>query len=759
MATYDLQDDTLTRTKKGSPVDRLPVEDAPEEDKPAHPMEAKDVVERHGMLVAKYRYELEVQAENRAEMAKDEDYYDHIQYTLEQVKELEDRGQAPVAYDVIHNTVNWVIGSEKRGRTDFKILPRTKEDAKPAEAKTKYLKFISDVNRTPFNRSRTFEDAVKVGIGWIETSVPDDEDDEPTGDRYESWRNMLWDSASTEMDTSDMRYQFRSKWVDLDVAIAMFPDREQQLRESVQEVTTFGSASMLDGDEAMDGAESDRELFGGVNPIYLYKRQRVRLIEAWYREPEEVQKLKGGPLKGDIFDANDPRHVAEVESGRARTVKKLTMRTRVMFMTTCYPLLDMPSPFRHNRLKFIPVWGYRRGRDNLPYGLIRGLRGLQDIINKQASKALYILSTNKTAMEDNVLPDDVSLDDFADEAARPDAIMRFKSGALSGGKVIFNMDRNMADAHLAFMSNNINMVQQVGGVTDELLGKTTNAISGIAVQRRQEQGSLATSKFFDNLRFAAQQHGEITLCNVEQFVTEEKQFRITNQRGAPEFIAMNDGSPENDITRSKADFVISEADWRATMRQAALEQLFDMLSKMPPQVALAMLDLVVELMDIENRDEIAKRIRAINGMRDPDATEPTPEEQQQLAAKQEADQAQKAAFMADLRSKEAKAAKDEAGAALIQAQTVEQNMTAALSAMQAATTIAVQPTAAKIADNLLIQGGWQGGTPVPANLPPAAGGMPPAQGIPPRTPAMAPQAEQQPPAPPAPVAPQPQPGA
>jgi hypothetical protein len=734
MASFDLADDTLTRTKKGSPVDRLPVEDTPEPEQPAHSMEAADVLERHAMLVSKYRYELEVQSDHRAEMARDEDYYDHIQFTLEQIKELENRGQAPVAYDVIHNTVNWVIGSEKRGRTDFKILPRGKEDSKPAEGKTKYMKYLSDVNRTPFNRSRSFEDAVKVGVGWIETGVPDDEDEEPTGDRYESWRNILWDSASTEMDTSDMRYQFRSKWLDLDIALAMFPDRAEQLKSSVQEVATFGTSAMLDGDEAMDGAESERELFGGSSPIYLYKRQRVRIIEAWYRVPETVKRLRGGAFKGDIFDERDPRHAGEIESGRARIVEKVIMRTRVMFMTTTAPLVDMPSPYRHNRLKFIPIWGYRRGRDNLPYGIIRGLRGLQDIINKQASKALYILSTNKVAMEEGALPDGITQEDFAEEAARPDAQLVFRNGALSGNKVVFNMDRDLADAHLAFMSNNINMVQQVGGVTDELMGKQTNAISGIAVQRRQEQGSLATSKFFDNLRFAVQQHGEITLSLMEQFVTEEKQFRITNQRGNPEFMTLNDGLPENDITRSKADFIISESDWRATMRQAQVEQLFEMLSKMPPQIALVMLDLVVELMDIDNRDEIAKRIRAINGQRDPDQAEPTPEEQQQMAAQQEQQQAQREAFMAELRLKHATAAKAEAGAELTKAQTVAQNMTAAADAMTAATAVIQMPTIARVADNLLVQGGWTGGQPIPTGLPPAAQGIPP-------------QAVQQPPAP------------
>ena len=344
------------------------------------------------------------------------------------------------------------------------------------------------------------------------------------------------------------------------------------------------------------------------------------------------------------------------------------------------------------------------------------------------------------AIEEDAIPEDMTMEDLADEVSRPDMLLKLRSGAIGGNKVMFNIDRELGQWHLELMSRNINMIQQVGGVTDELLGRSTNAQSGVAVQKRQEQGSLATSKFFDNLRFAVQQHGEITLCNVEQFVTEEKQFRITNQRGNPEYLTMNDGLPENDITRSKADFVISESEWRATMRQASLDQLTEMLSKMPPQVALAMLDLVVELMDIENRGEIAKRIRDINGMRDPDATEPTPEELQKMQAMQAQQQAQQAMFEAELAEKQAKAKKTAAEADRVKGQMVVDGTQAAQQAMEAASTVVTMPTTAKVADKLLQ---WAGGDPaaVPA---PAMQGMPPG-------------AAQQPPAAPMPPAGQPQP--
>lgn len=734
---FDLQDDQLTKHKPDSPVDRMTF-DAPKPDKaPDNELDSDENKQLHSRLMGYYRQELARQEVNRFEQSVDEDYYDHIQWTEEEAAKLSERGQAPIVYDIIHNTLNWITGSEKRGRTDFKILPRGKEDIKPAEGKTKYMKYLSDVNRTPFHRSAAFESAAKVGIGWLEVGYQDEDDGEPIYTRSESWRNMLWDSSSTELDGKDMRYQFRSRWVDEDIAKAIATGREDAIARSVVDGGVMGSFGDEDGDAAMDSIEEMLDTAGDMGSTKgEVSRKRVRLIESWYRRPENVKKLRGGAFNGQVYDKADPRHVESVESGQAKIVSKGMMVTRVALMTPTELLYDGPSPYKHNRFKFIPVWGHRRGRDGLPYGIVRGLRHIQDAINKRASKALWIMSTNKTYLEEGALPDDMTLDDFADENARPDATIMVKDLR----KLLTNVDRSLGAEHLNQMQMDIGFAQTSSGVTDELMGRETNAASGVAVKARQEQGSVVTSKFFDNLRLAAQLEGELELSLIEQFVTEEKQFRITNQRGTPEFIVVNDGLPENDITRTKADFVISESDWRATYRQAQNDMLIEMMGKLPEQVAMVMFDLVVEGMDIENRDEMVKRIRAINGQRDPDAAELTPEEQQAMQAKAEQDALAKEQMMLQMREINAKVEKLEAEAARTKAETnkigrdaIASSMAAAEAAMTAATMVATQPTIAAVGDKLLNQAGWKGAHVAGMGLPPA-----PAQ------PAPAPQPMQQP---------------
>lgn len=701
MADFDLQDSSTTRSVQDSAIARIPKDDSKDKelskDDNTGPLDTTEARDLHEQLIACYRQELDRQAGNRFQMAVDEDYIDNIQWSEEDAQVVRDRGQAPLVYNVIASTVRWVTGTEKRSRMDWKVLPRRKNEGKQAEKKTQLLKYLSDVNRTPFHRSRAFANAVGVGIGWMECGVQDEDDGEMIYDRYESWRNVLWDSSSTEMDLSDARYLFRMRWVDVDVAKSYFPDRAAQIEAAAVEGDAFGAFENQDGDEASDFGEFDRDNHGISRGFNASKRRRVRLIEGWYRKPGRKQRIMDGPWKGQIYDPKEPRHQEFAES----LAERMTFTMNVVIMTTADLLYAGPSPYRHNKFSLIPIWGYRRGRDGLPYGMVRGLRDIQDDINKRAAKAQYIMSTNKVEMDEGAVDD---IEEFREEVARPDAIIVKRPG--KSIRYLDEVKRTDTQFQMEMFSRGIQMIQQVGGVTDEAMGRSTNAVSGVAIQARADQGSINTMDFFDNLRLAEQQRGEIVLSLCEQYMTEQKQFRITNMRGNADFVELNTGLPEDDITRTKADFVISEQDWRATIRQANTEQLIAMMKTMPEQVALVLLDLVVEGMDIANRDEVVKRIRQISGQRDPDASEPTPEEQAAAADKQRRDMQVEEERQAQLRLTNSTAAKNEATAARTQTQAIGDRVNTQKGAMETAVIAVAGQGIAHVADGLLDEAGW-----------------------------------------------------
>jgi hypothetical protein len=699
----------LDNRHKSTSLEKLP-QAVVEETKPSA-LDAPAMLVLHRKLMGFYVRELDRQSENRMQQQLDDDFYDGLQWSEEDAHVLNERGQKPLVYNVIAASVDWVTGTERRARTDFKILPRRKKEAKPAERKTELMKYLSDVNRSTFSVSQAFEDATKVGVGWIEDGVQDDAEGEPIYVRYESWRNVLFDSHNRELDTDLGRYIFRTKWLDIDVAKANFPERQSVITAAAERDDEWRGLS-LNGDEAMDDPEFglDAATRMGTEDIGASYRERVRCIEAWYRAPVQIERMSGGRFAGEMYDPRSPGHQEDIESGEAEIKKTVSMRVHVAIMTTAGLLYHGPSPYRHNRYPLTPVWAYRRGRDGLPYGMIRRIRDIQEDINKRASKALHLLSTNKMLVEEGAVED---IDAMLEENHRPDAVIVLKPGRLNSIKL--DSDRELPQFHLELMSRSISMIQQASGVTDENLGRRTNASSGIAIQRRQDQGALATATLFDNLRHSMQVRGEKQLSLVEQFTTERKAFRITNMRGSPEFVEVNDGLPENDIARSKADFVISDADWRASMRQAAVDQLVEVMAKfapVAPDLVMVMLDLVVESMDLPNREELVRRIRTITNMRDPDAEEeeqptpPTPEQQAQMQLQQQQAQAQAIQMEAQVAKLEAETDRIRAQAAKLRAETVNSGVAAQAGALGAAQVALASPTAASVADHILAETGF-----------------------------------------------------
>lgn len=707
-------------------------------------------------LMSHFTHELDRQAQNRAEMAADDDMFDHIQYTDEELAAYARRGQEPVVYNITQTTVNWVLGTQRRSPMDYKVLARRETGTKSAEVKTDVLKHVSDTNRSEYEISRAFASAVRAGLGWLECGQGRPHEGVKVYDRAENWRYMLWDSTAQRYDLNDARYQFRAKWLDLDVAGAMWENRRGLLKMSVNGTILglYGSDDL--GDESMDSLEaSHMDVMGGHSHRGWghYVRERVRVIEGWFRRPvSKAPFMRGGEFHGEMFDPYSVGHMRALNSG-ASTISAAPAEVMYVALMTERGLLYLGrSPFRHNRYPFTPIWGYRRERDGMPYGLIRGIRSIQRSFNKQKSKALHHLSATRTFVEKGSVED---LDELADEVGRPDAMIVYNEGRV---RPDVQPGTELAVAHLEMASQDAALLQAVGGVTDENMGRKSNATSGIAIERRQSQGALATSIFFDNLRHSRLIHGEKLMVLIESFYDEEDVIRVTDVRGRPKWVKV-DPTSEDAIGAHKADFTIQEEEWRATIRQANAEMLMALAEKLAgtaPQVVLAMLDIVVEALDVPRKEELVQRIRKLTGAEDPDADPNNPDPETQARKAMEDLQAKLTMMLAqaELEEKQGKARKVTAEAVAAEKKVGASAIDRIMAAFQTALQVAGAPAVAQAADAVLGQAMQEEaaafGPPPGSQQPfvdPLAGAMPPGA---------APQPEPQPqpgPVPPAPMEP------
>lgn len=600
---------------------------------PGSNLDGEEANREFSKLMSWFLLERDKQSANRHEMALDQDFYDNMQWDPEDAQTLRDRGQMPLVYNEVAPMVDWLIGTERRARVDWKVFPRTEDDVEMADTKTKVLKFVSDINRVPFTRSRSFADAIKVGVGWLDDGVRDDPTQDILFSKYEDWRNVLWDSASYDLDLGDARYLFRWRWVDEDIAELMFPDRIAQIRAAIHDV---GNMERHDQDDVSgyydannDSTRNGSILSAGTYAMHDAKRNRAKLIECQYRKPTAVKIVADGPLKGQFVHEQDMAMKHALAQHGSSIIEKVMMRTHFAVFTEASLISMGASIYRHNRFSLTPIWCYRRGKDRLPYGAIRRVRDIQQDLNKRASKALFLTNTNQ------IIADEGAVDDWnnlRDEADRPDGMIIKKAGK----EIEIRRDQDQTAGQINMMTLAQSTIQRASGISNENLGRQTNATSGIAIQARQLQGSVVTTEPFDNLRLAIQVQGEKQLSLTEQFYTEEKVVRLTGARGAIEWVKINtpelqpDGTTRymNDITATAADFVVSEQDYNGTIRQVMFEQLGQMAQKMPPEISLRLLRMAMEFSDLPNKDEIADQIRQLTGEQDP-SKEMTPEQAQQ----------------------------------------------------------------------------------------------------------------------------------
>lgn len=616
----------------------------------------------------------EFHAENRRQQLIDADFYDHHQFDPQTALALLDRGQFPSVYNLIALAIDWIIGTERRTRIEGKVHPRGPEDQKGAQAKQQVLKYVDDVNQAGFERSEAFSTAAKVGVGWLEECIVRDPDLEPIANRYVDWKQMWWDPFSRRADIRDARYVIRRKWIDLDYAQAMFPNYAEELAGMAKAFTEveLGDSDDLGDMPAMflhrdlrNAQDNGYRLFGASSLDQKY-RKRIAINETWFKRPVQVKKLSSldPDLNNVDYEADNAKHAAAVSDGIATLTDVVAERLFVALWVPKLLLSLQPSPYRHKRYPFTPLWCKREDRTGLPYGYVRGMRDAQLDYNKRRAKALFLLSVNRLMYEAGAI-DKADEDDILDEAARPDARIRLAKGALAEGRVKFEWGADLAQGQIELMGHSKEHILEGSGVTRDNLGQQSSAISGRAILAKQQQGAVSTAEFFDHYRQFTQISGQKNVSLIEQFMSLPKRLRILGPRGKIEWLMVNEPQvdPEtgeiffaNDLTETTADYVVDQQDYRETVRMAMAEAMFDTIGQLPPDMQMQLLDLAFELTDLPNRDEIVARLRKLNGLAGP-GEEPDPAEiQRQQAAEQEARDI-------DMRERGARIAKDLASAA------------------------------------------------------------------------------------------------
>jgi hypothetical protein len=677
--------------------------------------------------------EIDNQPSWRARADKEMDYYDGNQLDSETLRRQAELGIPPAIEPLIGPTIDAVLGMEVKTRTDWRVTANNDDDP-VAEAMNFKLNQAERQAGADTACSEAYRTQIGVGLGWVEVSK------NPNPFEYEYRCNAIhrneiwWDFLSTKADLSDARYLVRRRWTDLKQAQLMFPDNKDLLKHAVSRWIGFDYNLSLDGGQSTGLAMSWNDERGWTIEEQNWRdvaNNRVCLYELWYREWERVNVLKLKDGRVVEYDESNPGHVAAVATRMAKMQNAVVPRVRLSWWAGPHKLWDGPSPYKHTHFPYVPFWGKREDRTNVPYGLIRGMMYLQDEVNARTSKMQWMLSAVRVERTDGAVKG--TDEQFRQEVARPDAdiILDHDHMAKPGATFKVHRDAQLEDQQYQRLVDAREGIKRTGAVYNAFQGQDGQAKSGLAINSLIEQSTQSLADINDNFKRGRAQVGDILLSliiedstGIEEEVVipgdalkEEKRITI-NSPTVDEYTGIQ--YLNNDIERTKLNVVLSDVPSTPTFRAQQLAALSEVTKAMPTHLQVVVLPHLLTLMDIPEKQDIITAIKQATEM-------PTEEQIQQRI--DEAVAAALAKAMIDIKSREVdiKARVAEADIDLKIASAVSEGVKAAFSAMQAGQVIATIPQVAPIADELMASAGFQDKNGEDPNFPqPPAGTTPPA---------------------------------
>lgn len=486
-------------------------------------------------------------------------YYHCDQLTTEQIKALRKRKQPPVIFNRIGRKIDGVVGLIERLRQDPKAYPRTPEHEQGAELATAVLRYVMDEEDWKAKSPEVARDAAIDGIGGIEIEITQgDQGDAEVSFEVVEPDSFFYDPRSYRADFSDARYMGVGKWMDLDAAIELFPDHEDELR-----------AVGTDSSELSSNPDREKRWFTEIG-----SKRLVRVIEIWYKH------------RGEWCWAIFTGHSILME-GKSYLIdnKKKTFCKYIMFSANV-------------------------DHDGDRYGFIRNMKDAQDEYNSRRSKALHQINSRRLILGQGAVQD---IETVRREWARPDGVVVIQGNDVGQGVKADDQSFDFA-GQLKLMENAIAELENYGP-NQALLGDQQNQ-SGRAIALLQQAGMAQLGPYIMGYRGWKLRVYRGIFNAIQKFWSGERWIRVTDDQNIKNFIAINQqrkGPYGEDVTVNPigaldVDIILDEGPDYVN----AQADLYEALGQLMPRVAGAlspqeMRALVGILIDCSPIDATAKK--------------------------------------------------------------------------------------------------------------------------------------------------------
>lgn len=407
-------------------------------------------------------------------------YYHGAMWTPEQIRILRERRQPVATWNRTARKINGIVGLVERMRADPKALARSPKSEQGAEIATQAIRYVLDANQWKSIEPWCLLQCGIDGIAGVQQVLTQGDQGDPDialpwviGDEY------FYDSKSYRLDFKDNRYEGIAKWLDIDEAISLFPDKEELLRGLIQGDTDLTT-------------NADREYKWVITAT-----KRIRLVEHWYKNRSKWYWA--------------------------------------FYVSMC--LLDQgPSPFfdeRNKSCSSFHMMSCAVDHDGDRYGFVRNLKGPQDALNQGKSKMLHIANSRRVTAEKGAVDD---VETARREWARPDGWVEINPGKqikpddTKPDLTAFSQFTEDAKAELdSYANSNIAAMQ----------GVNIANLSGRAIELLRQPGMAELGPFILAVRAWKLSVYRGIWNAVQRYWKAERWIRVTNNEALGQFIQLN----------------------------------------------------------------------------------------------------------------------------------------------------------------------------------------------------------------------------
>jgi hypothetical protein len=511
------------------------------------------------------------------------------QWSQDDLKARERSGRPSLTIDQLGQHVNQVVNDIRKNTPSIEVIPDTDGDIETAEIQQDLIRDIlynSDAD-TCFDTAAAYSVKSSIGFIRVDTSYVNNTDFNQELKVYSVVDPLTCylDRDSTSLTGEDAKRAYILECISEDDFKTTYPNKEP---------VSFTNDAYIQGDK-------------GDIIIAEYFSIEIKKKTIGVTTVESINEM------GEVVSE---QVIEEVQEGVEYSSKREVEEKRVKRCKVSGADVLEETEFVGENIPLVPVYGNQQwvnGKREI-YSLIRKSKDAQKMFNFWKSLETELLQKQPRA---NFMAAAGQTEEFADDWSDPDQtpVLRYKPTDIAGNPVnppqrieppviptgVVNASRAAVDD-----------IKATIGMYAASLGQASNEVSGIAIQRRNEEGDTATYHFSDNLSKSISRVGKILKDALPKVYDTPRYVSIIDKEGNSKSVGIN-GAIAKDQKRpyyldqgSYKTKVITGASY-TTQRQEAAE-FFNGVVSSNPELMPVIGDLVMKYQDFAGADAIAARM-------------------------------------------------------------------------------------------------------------------------------------------------------